>query len=262
MGVYVLEGTLLESEVDRAAYVGEGVFRQRTLDHTKEGSNVDKSMSWDTAYVFTSPDFHRGFVKWLELSVLEALEATPLLSLVNGNRPPGDSLESMDRVNARAFLEEILMLLPVLGSRVLEQSVERPKAPPEDISGVVTSSPEGAPLFRHTQPGVRAQMVVDPDGMYRILAGSRLVAGDFSKKAKLAKSTLASREKLITNGVLVASADGTLFLNEDVRLRSANALCTFVVGNMHDVRRSWVTKDGLTLADYESDANPVESPSV
>lgn len=115
-------------------------------------------------------------------------------------------------------------------------------------------------VFHHSQLGDKASMIItSPGSEYRLLANSKVLGGDFRDRVRLAPSTLDYRDRLIDEGILVECQSGLLVLRQEIKLGSPNALCTFAVGNMHDPRRVWQTRNGVTLAEYEASVE-VDTP--
>lgn len=137
VGVYILEGVDDQDGLGRAAYVGEGDFRSRIRAHS--ANNTGDRLDWDTAYAFTSPRMNRAHAKFIEQNLFDAISEVPLIRLVNGNRPSGDQLSGADRVRAMNLLEDIQVLLPVLGAWVLEAPMQ--VAEPRPDNSTVEASP-------------------------------------------------------------------------------------------------------------------------
>lgn len=138
------------------------------------------------------------------------------------------------------FLDQIAMMLPVLGFSFLKASPRVDGAPP------VTSE---SPLFRLALSGVQAQA--------RIIEGQLVVLkGSTARKQGVESWTSYRnlRSELIENGRLIDGADpNTLVFADNVAFDSPSAAAAVVLGRNSNGRIEWKTADtGKTYADWQA----------
>jgi|LJSS01.1.fsa_nt_gb hypothetical protein len=116
-GVYVLWGPGELGQLPRI-YVGEGDSVVSRLDqHAKQKD------FWTHAVVFTSKDqnLNKAHVKYLEARLVELAKGAKRAELDNGNDPQLPTLSEADKADAEAFLEDVLLCLPILGLSVFDK---------------------------------------------------------------------------------------------------------------------------------------------
>ena len=141
-GVYVLVGYREGDEDLPTLYIGEGdVVRDRIDSHaqTKE--------FWEHGYVFTTSNngLNKAHARWLERELIHQAKKAGRSKLDNGTAPPEPLLSEAERADSRAFLREILQVLPIMGLRAFEEPrpVAIPQAPAvgAPVPGVATPAP-------------------------------------------------------------------------------------------------------------------------
>ncbi|MFN3327112.1 MAG: GIY-YIG nuclease family protein, partial [Bryobacteraceae bacterium] len=117
-GVYVLWGPGESGQLLRI-YVGEGDSVLSRLDqHAKQKD------FWTHAVVFTSKDqnLNKAHVKYLEARLVQLAADAKRAELDNGNIPQLPTLSEADKADAEAFLQDMLLCLPLLGLNVFEKA--------------------------------------------------------------------------------------------------------------------------------------------
>jgi hypothetical protein len=127
-GVYILVGYKEGDEDLPTLYIGEGdVVRDRIDSHFQ---NKD---FWEHCYAFTTSNngLNKAHVRWLERELIQQSKRTQRSKLDNGTAPPEPPLTEPERADSRAFLHEILQVLPIMGLRAFElaKPVASPRAP-------------------------------------------------------------------------------------------------------------------------------------
>ena len=126
-GVYVLVGYKEGDEDLPTLYVGEGdVVRDRVESH------YQKKDFWThgDAFVTSNNGLNKAHVRWLEQALIEQARRADRSRLDNGNTPGEPPLSEAERADSRAFLREILQVLPIMGLRAFEEpkAVATPQA--------------------------------------------------------------------------------------------------------------------------------------
>jgi hypothetical protein len=114
-GVYILVG--YQEEDLPTIYIGQadGV-RNRIEAHYQNKDFWD----WGIIFVSNSGGLNRAHVTWLEYALVDRALATGRCRLDNGNAPQEPGLTEAEKADTRAFLKEMLQILPLVGLRAFE----------------------------------------------------------------------------------------------------------------------------------------------
>lgn len=159
-GVYVLVGYKEGDEDLPTLYIGEGDAVRDRID-----SHAQTKDFWEYGYAFTTSNngLNKAHVRWLERELIQQAKKAGRSKLDNGTAPPEPPLSEAERADSRAFLNEILQVLPIMGLRAFEEPkpVATPHAPastqsvvglrtkaaatdlPDDVVVVVPAQEEG-----------------------------------------------------------------------------------------------------------------------
>lgn len=99
-------------------YIGEGeVLSQRLDQHAKQKD------FWTRAVAFTSKDrnLNKASVQYLEARLIAIAREAKRAEIDNGNVPQLPVLSEADRADVEAFLEDLLLCLPVVGVMFFEK---------------------------------------------------------------------------------------------------------------------------------------------
>jgi hypothetical protein len=143
------------------------------------------------------------------------------------------------------FIEQIRLVLPVLGLEFLRES---PKPSQQPSTSPASSDAQG-PVFEltHKKTGISAQ-AREIDGDFVVLAGSLAVPTWISKaKANAAHSYSKLQQKLMDNGQIQAEeATGLARFTEDVAFSSPSAASAVILGRSDNGRLSWKVRGTQT----------------
>lgn len=255
-GVYVLLGED-EAQVGRLAYIGQSDdVANRLVQHDA------KKDFWDEVVVVTSKDTNltSAHVRYLESRLIRLAKAIGRVPLINGNEPSGGAdLPEADASDMDYFIEQVRILLPVLGVDIFRGRTQHP-APSAPVAAPVADLPstEVSPVFlltnRRMGVDARAQVL---DGEFTVLEGS-VIAGAMTLKDSSSESTMrqfAARSAI--HKKVLAEAGGspgrTVRLTKDVVFTSPSAAAAVVQGHATaNGRKDWVTAEGLTFAAWET----------
>jgi len=226
-GVYLLLG---EDEAGfPLLYVGEADdVGKRIARHDQ------KKDFWTHAVVFTADEnegLDKAQTRYLEARLIELAKSrgqARLLNQTEGSPPP---LSEMDRADAEAFLENLLLTLPPLGVAFL--GPEAPKRKRQE------------PRFYLTSKGVQAEGELTPEG-FVVKKGSQAVLKETSS---LRKTYRRLRQHLIKEGILKQEGDRYIF-TKDYVFSSPSAAAAVVKGNTRKARTHWKTADGQTFKEW------------
>lgn len=229
-GVYVLLGPSEESDLP-TVYGGEGDPALGRL----ERHFADKDF-WTTLVLFTSKDdtLNKAHVQHLECRLHELARAAKRCLLDNVRVPQPPSLSEADTAEVEGFLDEMLLVFPLLGVTVFERPV--PTA-------------AGAKRYFLRARGVEAEGYEDDTG-FVVLAGSQ-VAKDFVPSAHRYLQTL--RAALQERGVIAADGDGVV-VAQDYTFDSPSTAAGVLIGRSVNGRVEWKDADGRTLKENQAAA--------
>lgn len=226
-GVYVLWGPG-ESAHLLKIYVGEGdSVLSRLEQHAKQKD------FWTHAVVFTSKDqnFNKAHVKYLEARLVQLAADAKRAELDNGNNPQLPTLSEADKVDAEAFLRDLLLCLPLLGLNVFEKA----KAHGTKSRDLMLKSKGIAARGQDTAEGfvVRAGSIAAKEHLPSI--------PDYLKDL---------RSALLAQGVFVDK--GTHYeLTQDYTFNSPSTAAGVLLGRSANGRTEWKDAHGRTLKEIQ-----------
>lgn len=242
-GVYFLfEGRFGDSKP--TVYVGESenvCNRLTTHDRDKE--------FWSEVVIFTSKDENltKAHIKYLESTLVGLSKQADRYHLENGNTPPESSLPRADRDAMEEFIENIRMVLGILGYSILEPILKKNVSissvlPTENKANDTSQSGE---LFLSVN-NLTARGVATDEG-FVLKEGSQLSKTNTeSIPGKLVKI----KERLLKDGVL--KDDGSkLVATEDILLSSPSYAAAIVAGTSRSGPQSWKDASGKTMKQIE-----------
>lgn len=238
-GVYFLVGADPENPPREWVYIGEADdVLNRLAIHSRDG----RRDFWERTLVVISKDENltKAHVRYLESRLIQKAREANRARVVNDTAPPRPALPEPDVADMEYFLEQIVMMLPVLGFGFLQASPRVETAPP--------ATPE-SPLFRLTAGGVQAEARVI-DGQLVVLKGS--MARKQGVESWTSYRNL--RAEPVESGRLVDGADPQMLVFADnVAFDSPSAAAAVVLGANTNGRVAWKTADtGKTYADWQA----------
>ena len=135
-GVYILVGLTSDDDLP-TIYVGEGDgIRGRIDTHYKN----KEFWSWGIAFVSTNRGLNKAHVQWLEFALIAHATQVQRSHLDNGNTPQEPALTESEKADTRGFLNEILLILPLVGLHAFE----KPKAIATPLTSTNSMPPAAA----------------------------------------------------------------------------------------------------------------------
>jgi len=238
-GVYFLGGADPENPTREWVYIGEADdVVKRLANHARE----DKMDFWQRTVIVASKDENltKAHARYLESRLIQMAREAARARVVNETSPPRPALPEPDVADMEYFLEQIGMMMPVLGFGFLQAGPRVETAPP--------ATPE-SPLFRLTAGGVQAEARVI-DGQLVVLKGS--MARKQGVESWTSYRNL--RAELVENGRLVDGADPQMLVFADnVAFDSPSAAAAVVLARNSNGRIEWKMVDtGKTYADWQA----------
>lgn len=130
-GIYILIGY----ETDElgaefpVAYVGQTDSLRKRIDQHDAGKDF-----WSTCVLFlsTAGGLNRAHTTWLEWALIQHATNAKRCRLLNGVAPSEPALIESEKADTRAFLQEMLRMMPTMGVHIFESAaVVHPKATPK-----------------------------------------------------------------------------------------------------------------------------------
>lgn len=241
-GVYFLFGRNDDTNVPQV-YIGEAEdILVRLRQHL-----VSKDF-WTEAVVFISKDsnLNKAHIKFLEHHLYVLAQNAKRYEILNSNQPTESSISEMDRAELEEFIDNMRLLLSVLGHKVLDPITELTantgpaveKRPSEPISETI---------FHLTdRSGADASGVQTSEG-FVVLKGSKISR---SIQPSLSCAGQNQRRMLEETGLL----DQDFVLLQNQLFNSPSAAAQVVVGYSINGRIAWKQSNGRSLKDIEAES--------
>jgi len=117
-GVYILRGYESGEDDIPTIYIGEGDGIGNRIDSHSKAKDF-----WDWGICFVSPNgsLNKAHVQWLEYALVEQAKLAGRCRLANGNAPQEPALSESDKADTKAFLHQMLQIMPLAGLQVFEK---------------------------------------------------------------------------------------------------------------------------------------------
>jgi Domain of unknown function (DUF4357) len=245
-GIYIFYGPDPKDPLGMRAYIGEADSVRDRIDTSAKDRDF-----WETAIVVTTSDeaINKGHARYLEARLIEMARTAGRVALDNGNEPPADRrrLSEADRANMEAFLENLRVILPVVGLDLLKPRVLVTKPESALVGDEEKLANEVRFEIRH-RSGVKAY-AVEADGEFVVLAGSQAL-----KEPGYARNSYAGlKEDLVHQGVLVPATDGKTYeFTRPYAFKSPSAAGSVVLDRNTNGRTRWyVSGTKLTYHEWQ-----------
>lgn len=245
-GVYFLTGLNPDSGDLPWLYIGESDDVGNRLKQHNKDENKD---FWDRACFVTSKDMNltKAHIKYLEARLINLGNEVGMAVLKNSTTPVYDNLPEADQADMEFFLQQLLLVLPVLGLDYL-----RVPHTPLQSKNTEASGPAGFEEFVLTfkKEPLKA-FAIETDSDFIVEKGSQARSswiGDLTRKSSYWKL----RQHLIDAGKLVQMDDGSFSFASDVVFSSPSAAAAVIQGRTSNGRRAWKHKvTGKTYGEWQ-----------
>ncbi|RPE67432.1 uncharacterized protein DUF4357 [Pacificibacter maritimus] len=241
-GIYILFGTPLDSDVPKV-YVGEGDdISLRLSSHSRD----DDKAFWERFIAVTSKDMNltKAHVKYLEGRLISILKDAKKSTLANKTEPSFDRLPEADISDMETFLEELQLVLPVVG-------VDFFRRPLTKSSIAHQPDKKDAPTFviSHVKKGISAK-AEEVDGEFVLLSGSK---GDLNEAASFHEKLKSLRDQSLATGRIVKIANNGFEVTEPIGFSSPSAAAVFLFGTSRNGRTDWLIEgQAITYGDWKN----------
>lgn len=244
-GVYFLTGPDPKNTGRTLVYVGEtDSVGERLKQHS-----ADKGKEFfDRVCIVVSKDENltKSHVRYLESRLLALTKAANRAIFVNGTEPIFDKLPESERADMEFFVEQIALVLPVLGFNFMQSFTAVQPGP-----AATGSALPDQPVFEFAPHGVKATMV-EVEGKLVVLKGSTARLNSPTTSAMWA-SYRDQRDRLLADGKLVETDEpNVLRFAEDIAFDSPSAAAAVVYAGNQNGRLAWhVSGTGQTYRDWQ-----------
>lgn len=227
-GVYFLFGRNDETDEEQV-YIGEA---ENILNRLKQ--HLSEKDFWTECIVFISKDnnLNKAYIKYLENHLYIFAKESKRYEVVNSNVPTEASISEMDRAEMDEFIDNMCLILGVLGHKILEPAL---------------NSKGNKNVFLFTlqdHSSIMASGKPVSEG-FAVLKGSKIAENVASS---LPKSVMDKRQSLFDKGIV----DKQLTFTQDWIFTSPTLAAEIVVGYSINGRNAWKNKDGMTLKEIET----------
>lgn len=249
-GVYLLFGDEFGSDLP-AVYVGEGDdVASRLYSHSKD----DQKTYWERFIAITNKDMNltKAHVKFLEGKLIAMLKEAKKCDVKNKTEPTFDKLPEADISDMESFLEELRLVLPVIGFDYLRKPNVTPAAPLEN------KVPAQFFSLSHPKKGISAR-AIEVDGEFVLLSGS---TGSLNESQSFDEARQAFRHKVFETGRAIKVDSNVFRVVEDIAFSSPSAAAVFLFGTSRNGRTDWFLEGEPTSYGTWKDALVENSNSV
>jgi hypothetical protein len=242
-GVYCLKGDPTDDAFDEKIYVGEAEnIKVRLKQHLSDPNKDFKELIF-----FVSKDelLTKTQIRYLESRLVQIAIEAKTAQIDNGNSPSLPTLHEADISDMEYFLEQIKLILPVMGFKFLISSTIK-----ERDKNIISNEKSIHETYFIKTKTFKATMQETDQGY--------IVSKDSEAKKVLSKSCTETyrnmRRKLVEKGIMKENLDKLIF-TEDTIFNSPSAASNMVLGRNSNGFIEWVTKKGQTFKEVQENIN-------
>lgn len=241
-GVYFLVGPDPDNAMRPLVYIGESDdVAKRLKQHNRPEDQGGKDF-WERVCLITSKDQNltKAHVKYVESQLIAIAKQSGRCGLVNGTAHDYTVLPEADLADMAFFIEQIRIILPVLGFDFLR----------DPTASYTAASSEDDISFEMELPkyGVKAQ-AREVDGSFVVMGGSE-ARPKWTAKANGYGNLY---DQLVKDGVLGEESGGKRLFTKDYEFNSPSAAAAIVAGRNTNGRTKWLVKGSRsTYGDWQS----------
>lgn len=237
-GTYLLLGDDKTAVGDARCYIGKTEsFGDRFRQHDA------KKEFWDRLVVMTSTDdsFNEGHWGYLEARLVQLATEAERVTLENTQVPQTRKLSEAQVSDMEAFIDQLQVVLPVLGVNVIRKV--------RTVAAATAPDPAESPLFTLNVPkhGIHAHARVDGDEFVMLKDSVVVAAWNNPGRSESTRRSYASYKAqfdgLIADGSIIVEGDHGR-LTRDVPFPSPSTAGAIAVGRSCNGRISWTWEGG------------------
>lgn len=234
-GIYLLQSQSEDDQYDASVYIGEAEeLASRLKQHIAD-------RDFEAVVCFSSKDdsLTKAHIKYLEARFIQLAKEANTSRVENSNSPKGAKLSEADTSDMEYFLDQIKLILPVVGVNALVSAAPHSSTPLKQVAGQREFKVKSTTLIA---------TMVEVDGAFVVRAGSQ---ANRSTSNSIAPGWLNIRKKLIEAGVLKLQGNNFIF-TEDANFSSPSAASSVVLGRQAPGPVSWISDDGKTYKEHQA----------
>jgi hypothetical protein len=233
-GVYFLFGKPDMTSAKDVIYIGEAENIIKRLSQ-----HLNEKDYWNEAVVLISKDdnLNKAHIKYLENRLHQIAVETNRYEVKNSNTPTQPSISESDQAEMEEFIENIKMLVNVLGFKAFEELIQEP----------INNKKNSLNFFIKAARGANAQGQQTSDG-FVVLKDSEIASSTVDSYPDGWRN---SRQKLIDNETII-NENGKLIFSNDYLFNSPSAAAAIVMGRSANGLAEWKNDKGKSLKDMES----------
>jgi len=242
-GIYCLKGDPTDDAFDEKIYIGEAEnIKTRLKQHLSDPNKDFKELIF-----FVSKDelLTKTQIRYLESRLVQLALEAKTAQIDNGNSPSLPTLHEADISDMEYFLEQIKLILPVMGFKFLISSTVSSQQSNES-----TGESEVHETYYIKTRTFKATMTETDQG-YIVAKGSEA-------KKSLSNSCTETyrnmRRKLVETKIMVEVGDKLIFA-EDAVFNSPSAASNMILGRNSNGFTEWVNKSGKTFKEVQEKIN-------
>lgn len=244
-GIYCLKGDPTDEAFDEKIYIGEAEnVRSRLKQHLSDPNKDFKELIF-----FVSKDelLTKTQIRYLESRLVQLAFDAKTAQIDNGNYPSLPTLHEADISDMEYFLEQIKLILPVMGFNFLISSTISHKE-----ADKFETKPEIHETYFIKTRTFKATMIETDQG-YIVVKGSEA-------KKILSNSCTETyrnmRRKLLETQIMVENHEiDKLIFAEDAVFNSPSAASNMILGRNSNGFTEWVNRSGITFKEIQERIN-------
>ena len=242
-GIYFLKGDSTNETFDEKIYIGETESIRKRLKYHLSSDKED----FNELIFFISKDelLTKTKVKYLESRLVELAKEAKTAQIININSSNLPTLHEADISDMEYFLEQIKLILPVMGFKFLLSSTVKNVSNDEskDINNIHES-------YLIKTKSIEAKMIETDQG-YIIKKGSE---ANKNTTPSFPETYKKMRRKLLETKILIEKEDKLEFA-EDTVFNSPSAASNIVLGRSSNGSTEWINEKGLSFKDVQEQLN-------
>ena len=241
-GIYCLKGDPTDEAFDEKIYIGEAEnIKSRLKQHLSDPNKDFKELIF-----FVSKDelLTKTQIRYLESRLIQLALAAKTAQIDNGNSPSLPTLHEADISDMEYFLEQIKLILPVMGFKFLISSTA-------DQRPVDTSEENKVHEIYFIKTRTFKATMTETDQGYIVAKGSEAKK---SLSRSCTETYINMRRKLVETKIMVESGEKLIFA-EDAVFNSPSAASNMVLGRNSNGFTEWVTEKGLMFKEVQEKIN-------
>ncbi len=242
-GVYFLKGDPTDDTFTEKIYIGEAEnIKSRIKQHLS-----DPNKDFIELIFFVSKDelLTKTQIKYLESRLIQLAIEAKTAQIDNSNTPNLPTLHEADISDMEYFLEQIKLILPIMGFNFLISTTLNTKELSENESKIEISE-----TYYIKTKSFSAKMIETDQG-YIVIKGSEAKKSLSNSCTETYKNM---RRKLIETKILMEKEDKYIFV-EDTIFNSPSAASNMILGRNSNGFTEWVNKEGLTFKEIQDSIN-------